>query len=927
MVTRKPVPDNQSTSNTTVLPRIELWSATDSEVDTERIWDDHDPTSPPVPAPAEHDATGNGGTPGISSASAVPGPLRPGIASITPPYDQAERNPWDDADRVATVPLKDGADGKLGEVPDALRPGAGRSETNPFKRKPVQATTEAPPSPQPPVKAFSRLRTDEPPESVPNPWETTLDAKKPPNTPQTPSSLIDQDPDKDVWSASPSRGTPSPIPISAQSTGDSEGWNEVPPSLPSKVTAVNTSTAADLLGDEHAWGDEASQNQSKQSRVPQSDARPDTADGWNLVDHDSPVSGPTTGNTAQQSTGERVLDAGEEATPNPGEPPSLPSRNPVETQLPPPSSRHSPTNINMSETYQIKVINWQDSEAARNPRQSPILVQNANGPCPLLALVNALTLTTPADRDTALVETLRSREQISLSFLLDNVLEELISHRHSESKGPLPDMSELYAFLQGLHTGMNVNPRFIPTPEAISASEPTTLSHVQPPERASSIPGTFEKTRDMELYATFSIPLIHGWLPLRDQPVYGAMRRHASSYDDAQNLLFREEELEQKFSTTQAGLTGEEQQLYQDIITIKSFLSSTATQLTPSGLDVITNSITPGGIAILFRNDHFSTLYRHPQTLQLFTLVTDAGYVTHDEVVWESLVDVRGERAEFFSGDFRVVGGAQHQRADSSHETRLNSTEDAGTSNGGGWQTVQSRRSRANQGNESVPEEAPLSPHNEQEDRDLALALQLQEEEEERHRTEQAARRRASQLSERFIEQQAPTGNLPGQWSRSSSVSNRGRGRGGSGTHNSLPPPRGSSANQTQSTRGGATTAAQARGGRTGQTVRSLIPPMTHRPADEAMEDAPPSYEQAAKTTPYVPPAGHPSHPGSDPRSTSARRSTLSLSAGSRTPTTTTTTRPSQQRHSVSSVSAGGSAGGGGATGSGAARDRDCSVM
>ena len=71
------------------------------------------------------------------------------------------------------------------------------------------------------------------------------------------------------------------------------------------------------------------------------------------------------------------------------------------------------------------------------------------------------------------------------------------------------------------------------------------------------------------------------------------------------------------------------------------------------------------------------------------------------------------------------------------------------------------------------------------------------------------------------------------------------------------------------------------RGGRGGgrgapqQHVRPLVPPAspparattTHRPADhEATDDAPPpSYEQASKTTPYVPPAGHPSHPGSSP--------------------------------------------------------------
>jgi hypothetical protein len=187
----------------------------------------------------------------------------------------------------------------------------------------------------------------------------------------------------------------------------------------------------------------------------------------------------------------------------------------------------------------------------------------------------------------------------------------------------------------------------------------------------------------------------------------------------------------------------------------------------------------------------------------------------------------------------------------------------------------------------------------------LALALQLQEEEDERHRAEQAARRRESHLSEQFIEQQGRDGDRTGTRAGGGSISSNNQ-----GSTNSLPPPRGSSANQ--SARGGG----QARGGRPVQQVRSLIPPRTHRSAEDASEDAPPSYEQAAKSTPYVPPAGHPSHPGSNPRSSTARRrSTLTNqnSAGPSTPT-----RP--QRQSVPSVAAIGTTPGNG-------KDRECILM
>ncbi|KOS23255.1 Uncharacterized protein ESCO_003394 [Escovopsis weberi] len=252
----------------------------------------------------------------------------------------------------------------------------------------------------------------------------------------------------------------------------------------------------------------------------------------------------------------------------------------------------------------------------------------------------------PADiSGTSLVSVLCSREQVSLNLLLEAVFEELMSPRRTRSDKALPDVTDLYAFLQSLHTGMNVNPRFIPTPEMVEAFKRTSLTHIDPDERGKFIPGTFENTLEMSLYAAFSIPLIHGWLPPMDDPAYGAMHRHATSYEDTQNLLFREEELERKLSTD-SGLTEGEQGLYNDIVTIRMFLDSSATQLTPWGIDVIGKVMRPGTFAILFRNDHFSTLYCHPETLQLFTLVTDAGYESHSDIVWESLLDVNGTKLQ-----------------------------------------------------------------------------------------------------------------------------------------------------------------------------------------------------------------------------------------------------------------------------------------
>lgn len=477
-----------------------------------------------------------------------------------------------------------------------------------------------------------------------------------------------------------------------------------------------------------------------------------------------------------------------------------------------------------SETYQIKQINWHDASSTINPRRSPILIQNANGPCPLLALVNALIISTPADTTAALVETLRVREQVSLGLLLDAVFDELMSGRRGGAAQELPDVGDLYTFLITLHTGMNVNPRFIALPPKRPNIMDASVLNLPASINDDRKPGGFEETREMRLYGAFNIPLIHGWLPPRSHPAYIALARSAKTYEDAQNLLFREEELEEKLE--REGLRPDEQILLEDIASMKYFLSSSATQLTEFGLNTITEALYPGSIAILFRNDHFSTLYKHPTSNQLLTLVTDMGYAGHEEVVWESLVDVSGEGCEFYAGDFRPVGnvaGDTQPQADS----MLAGDE--------GWTTVDRSSNRARNSNVSSIATSgrpvsnteprldqtivlPTLPATEQEDHDLALALQLQEEEEDRHRRETAARRREDELSQAFLNSEEPS-------------NQRGRGR--------------------------------------GQEIRPLIPPRgTARPANtgSANEDAPPpSYEQAARGPAYHPPLNHPAHPHTSP--------------------------------------------------------------
>ncbi|RDA82744.1 hypothetical protein CP532_4556 [Ophiocordyceps camponoti-leonardi (nom. inval.)] len=768
----------------------------------------------------------------------VPPSLHPGRSM---PNLDNDDNVWEDA-RPRTA---NDEDNRLEKAPESLKPGGAKKKFNPFlKRKPVPKEKKAPPL----DSSFAKLDLDDS-DQASNPWQSDLEKPSGSNGdgPSLPmkDALLDGS-ESDPWSGyegrsstrqTPATGSPTlmSLPSEEEPVWDDDSRADNDKQVAEEIGPA-TAMSDELLQDQHVWDDygalvDRDKGKGKQLEIPP--AQQAQLDDWNLVDAES-SSTPPPRQTADATPTEEA-----------GAKPQLPPRRKNDDAQPRWVASRQPVD-GKSETYQVKNIRWHDETAEKNPRSSPILIQNKNGPCPLVALVNALTLTTPADMaDTALVQILRSREQVSLNLLLDAVLDELMSPRRTSSEDALPDVSDLYSFLQSLHTGMNVNPRFVPTPEMVTAYQRTSLTHLDPAVRGDLIPGTFENTAEMGLYATFSIPLIHGWLPSRSGAAYEVLARRAPSYEEAQNLLFREEELEQKLSNPESGLTEPEAQLLQDIMTVKGFLEGSATQLTPWGIEVISKAMRPGTFAILFRNDHFSTLYCHPKTARLLSLVTDAGYSSHEDVVWESLVDVNGERTEFLTGDFCNLGATQGSE---SKTKRAPGSGGGGGGSGNGsaneWTAAPSGRRGINKSRQrGAPAPAGLPGH-EQEDRDLALALQLQEEEEQRHRQAQARRRHESMLSEQLIAQQAQQ---PDPVSRSSSR------RALQG--NVMVPDRHSST-------GLGPLAMLTSDGM--QPVRSMVPPRRAGPAvtrqADDSEEAPPSYEQAAQDEEFVPPAGHPSH-------------------------------------------------------------------
>lgn len=85
---------------------------------------------------------------------------------------------------------------------------------------------------------------------------------------------------------------------------------------------------------------------------------------------------------------------------------------------------------------------------------------------------------------------------------------------------------------------------------------------------------------------------------------------------------------------------------------VVDFLESNSTMLTVYGLTELHAAVNERDCAVLFRNSHFYVLRKWNG--ELFTLVTDVGYLNELNTVWEKLADVTGDSV-FYDGQFRRI--------------------------------------------------------------------------------------------------------------------------------------------------------------------------------------------------------------------------------------------------------------------------------
>lgn len=237
----------------------------------------------------------------------------------------------------------------------------------------------------------------------------------------------------------------------------------------------------------------------------------------------------------------------------------------------------------------VYYIKWVDVEGV----EYAVVMQNENGPCPLLAVINVLLLRGQITLPCGSTEV---SEKKLLQFVADCILR-LKPKDIDEAELPNyeQNLSDVLALIPSLPKGLDVNIHFTGVKR-------------------------FEYTPACALFDILNIPLMHGWI-----------------IDKAdQELLRLIDGLSYNRIVEKIVSTNNESENYM----LRNFLDSSASQLTTQGIAELLSNLNDGEIAVLFRNNHFQTLAKQKDAL--YVLVTDMGFLGESAVVWETLDCIDG---------------------------------------------------------------------------------------------------------------------------------------------------------------------------------------------------------------------------------------------------------------------------------------------
>ncbi|KAF8566620.1 hypothetical protein P879_08463 [Paragonimus westermani] len=252
----------------------------------------------------------------------------------------------------------------------------------------------------------------------------------------------------------------------------------------------------------------------------------------------------------------------------------------------------------------------------------PIVTQNENGPCPMIAIANVLLL-----RGTMNIP--EGSEVLTGQRLVSLLSEILLSPPCLESEQLLnyeTTVSDALNLFPSLQTGLDINVRFT----GVSA---------------------FEFTPALSIFDLFKIPLYHGWLVEPEDTALNSIVGGRSYNQLAERII------ELKASA--------DPELKNQGALAEDFLDQTASQLTYHGLCELSSTVSEGQLAVFFRNNHFNTIFKNDG--RIYVLVTDMGLINEPNIVWEALEDVDGN-TQFVDSSFHLYSPvAPHEDVPPSH--------------------------------------------------------------------------------------------------------------------------------------------------------------------------------------------------------------------------------------------------------------------
>ncbi|RNF11312.1 protein fam63a [Trypanosoma rangeli] len=252
-----------------------------------------------------------------------------------------------------------------------------------------------------------------------------------------------------------------------------------------------------------------------------------------------------------------------------------------------------------------------------------LVTQDQNGPCPVVAAANALTLMGRINLCPGNCRRIEAKElrRTILEYIIGGnpdipqfvcpttrvvngeevaTIAGLVQERLAEARAKLAEGAEGEEFLRRLYHGMSISPIF-------------------------SVLDGFDSEDDLMLFALAGLRLVHGWM-ISSEDRYAPLRD--MSFNEVSLLAIHK-------NSELSGVANE-------------FLEHTRSQLTDEGLAVLLRELDEGEVVVLFWNNHFSTAVKLGGRLLL--LLSDEAYADRSSILFEAIEDVHGA-ATFTDGD------------------------------------------------------------------------------------------------------------------------------------------------------------------------------------------------------------------------------------------------------------------------------------